>query len=524
MKVSRFLFCLTGLAALYSSPAAAASTTTPTPKALKLLKLKGGGGAANAANYQPRRLTDARAVQCYLLCGSRLFQQAMRNTLTNVLLYMQKDYDISLSEKGSLLAAIATGYFFTQVPGGALADKFGPKQVLIGALLGSALCCIAVPYMGDTFGLAGIWMTMCLMGAVQGPMFPTSSVYLSRWMPTASGPGQPDEKAWGTSMLDTGISIGSLLIIPVVTSLADAVGWRKTFWVVGGVSLAFVALYCVLGADSPADCWFISQRELDYLEQNIQQQSTTTKTTKTATKSTTTPWIGMPWRMARHPGLWAIFICHIAFNFGAYYLTNWSPQYYKDVLGLEPHEAKLHLMLPHVTNLLIRTLNPSLISAVARAGYSLLHSRQLFTVLGYLAAASCLAPVYALRDYSAWLSTALFSVANGCFGLAPTGFKSNYLDVTVQYVGIVAGYGNTLGTVASIIGPKITAATLQLQTEYNWYFVLWTVCAVNLGAAWNYSRNAVVRPIEELIVEEEEKKKTTTTTQAAAASKKKKKQ
>ena len=26
----------------------------------------------------------------------------------------------------------------------------------------------------------------------------------------------------------------------------------------------------------------------------------------------------------------------MAFNFGAYYLTNWSPTYYKDVLGLSP--------------------------------------------------------------------------------------------------------------------------------------------------------------------------------------------
>ena len=57
---------------------------------------------------------------------------------------------------------------------------------------------------------------------------------------------------------------------------------------------------------------------------------------------------------------------------------------------------------------------------------------------------------------------------------APVGFKSNYsnyLDVTEEYMGIVAGYGNTLGTMASIVGPKITAATLE-RTNQNWNLVL----------------------------------------------------
>jgi MFS family permease len=230
--------------------------------------------------------------------------------------------DISTSQKGSMLAAIATGYFFTQIPGGALADRFGPKNVMTGALFLSAICCILVPTAGDAYGLKGIWLIMALMGAVQGPMFPTSSVFLSRWMPTAQ-PGQPDEKAWGTSMLDVGISIGSLLIIPIVTGLAEAVGWQNTFRYVGVASLVFVALWVWLAASTPSECWFISQEELDFLDKNVAKSKPAvgSKAQKTTAE---TSFIGMPWAMARHPGLWAVFICHIAFNFGAYYLTNVS--------------------------------------------------------------------------------------------------------------------------------------------------------------------------------------------------------
>ena len=34
-------------------------------------------------------------------------------------------------------------------------------------------------------------------------------------------------------MLDIGISLGSLLIIPTANSIADAVGWRGTYTTVG---------------------------------------------------------------------------------------------------------------------------------------------------------------------------------------------------------------------------------------------------------------------------------------------------
>ena len=35
--------------------------------------------------------------------------------------------------------------------------------------------------------------------------------------------------------------------------------------------------------------------------------------------------LGLPMRVATHPGLWAIFGAHMAFNFGAYYMTDWNP-------------------------------------------------------------------------------------------------------------------------------------------------------------------------------------------------------
>ena len=163
----------------------------------------------------------ARSVQCYLLCLVRVFQQSMWNVLTNVLVLMAQDFPISTSEKGSLLAAIPLGYFLTQVPGGALADRIGAKNVMLMALTLSACCCLVLPTAFEYLGVYGLLGTLTLMGAVQGPMFPTSSVFLARWMPKAR-PGEADEKAWGTSMLDIGISMGTRECTPRAAPAARA--------------------------------------------------------------------------------------------------------------------------------------------------------------------------------------------------------------------------------------------------------------------------------------------------------------
>ena len=72
----------------------------------------------------------ARTVQGLLLLGTRMFQQSNRNLLGLVMVWMAKDLGFGVGERGTLLSAIAAGYFFTQIPGGALADKLGAKLVM----------------------------------------------------------------------------------------------------------------------------------------------------------------------------------------------------------------------------------------------------------------------------------------------------------------------------------------------------------------------------------------------------------
>eukprot|EP01062_Namystynia_karyoxenos_P025818 TRINITY_DN2022_c1_g1_i1.p1 TRINITY_DN2022_c1_g1~~TRINITY_DN2022_c1_g1_i1.p1 ORF type:complete len:461 (+),score=171.16 TRINITY_DN2022_c1_g1_i1:97-1479(+) len=453
---------------------------------------------------------QARSVQCYLLLLARLFQQAMRNALAPLLVFMTREMPINTTQKGNLLSAVAAGYFLTQVPGGALADRVGAKNVITGAMALSALCCLLLPTAADYGGVPSMWLCIAAMGAVQGPLFPTSTVFLSRWLPRKTDEG-PDEKAWGTSQLDIGISVGALLIVPIANILAEAVGWRAAYRCIGGATLGYVALWVALGADEPNKCSFISERELRYLERAVPQVKAPPGPARSPslTASGAPPpeqrpaaaaaaeggWIGMPARLLIHPAIWAIFAPHMAFNFGAYFMTNWNPTYYADVLRMDPSEAKYHLAVPHVMNLVSKSLNPAMVSLVERRGYSLLRSRQIFTVLGLLGAALAMLPIPHLRQAGPWTTTLLFAAANTCFGLAPSGFKSNYLDVTVRYVGVISGIGNTLGTVGSYVGPITVGFIIDLYG--SWELVMAVIGAANVIGALAFLRYAQVTPIDD---------------------------
>eukprot|EP00755_Sulcionema_specki_P008914 Sspe_Gene.6113::Locus_2048_Transcript_1_1_Confidence_1.000_Length_1217::g.6113::m.6113 len=219
--------------------------------------------------------------------------------------------------------------------------------------------------------------------------------------------------------------------------------------VLAGCGVVYVLLWSLLGANSPSECWFISKEELAYLDSVIPKKK------KLASE---TPTSAFPAKIIFHPSVLAIFFCHMAFNFGAYFVTNWNPMYYDRVFGENP---TLYLTLPHVSNLVGKILNTPLERMLVRRGYSRLACRKIFTLLGFLGSGFAILPVYASRDFGMIPTTILITVANGMYGLCPSGFKANYLDITVKYVGVVSGIGNTLGTVSSYLGPLLVGYILE---------------------------------------------------------------
>jgi len=95
------------------------------------------------------------------------------------------DLECSAASKGQLLSGFSLGYLSSQVVGGAMADRIGAKaMVLLSTVLG-ALLTVGCGFATSTVGQ--LWLAQVLLGVSQGPLFPTSIAFLSRYDDVPNG-------------------------------------------------------------------------------------------------------------------------------------------------------------------------------------------------------------------------------------------------------------------------------------------------------------------------------------------------
>jgi predicted MFS family arabinose efflux permease len=139
---------------------------------------------------------------------------------------------IDIASLGVLTAAYFAGFVLLQIPAGVLLDQVGPRVTQVGLLLVAALG--AVIFATGT-SLAGLTLGRALIGAgVAACLMSGFKANAMFWPPERLG------IANGTLMSFAGIgaAIGTL----PVTWLADALGWRGLFWLLGGVAVLLAGL------------------------------------------------------------------------------------------------------------------------------------------------------------------------------------------------------------------------------------------------------------------------------------------
>ena len=103
-------------------------------------------------------------VLCYLVAW--LDRMAIALTLPS----MEADIGLDPQTKGFIISAFFVGYALCQVPGGILADRFGPRRVIIGALVWWS---VFTSVTGAMWSVASMLVARFLFGMGEG-VFPAS--------------------------------------------------------------------------------------------------------------------------------------------------------------------------------------------------------------------------------------------------------------------------------------------------------------------------------------------------------------
>ncbi|XP_045477543.1 sialin-like isoform X1 [Harmonia axyridis] len=162
-------------------------------------------------------------------------------------------------QEGQLIGAYFYGYSISSLPGGPIAEYFGPYWTVIV----SSLICAAITS-ASVFAVMENWVPLfvcrLLVGLSGGVQYPSLQCLMGAWAP-------PNEKGKFTACL-MGNVLGSVITQSIVGFLVSTMGWTWGFYFTGMVSALFLIGWVLLVSDYPEQNWFCGAEEVAYIKES----------------------------------------------------------------------------------------------------------------------------------------------------------------------------------------------------------------------------------------------------------------
>ncbi|MFZ1326972.1 MAG: MFS transporter [Candidatus Contendobacter sp.] len=138
---------------------------------------------------------------------------------------------------GTISLALAIGQFAwgaIQPVAGGLADRYGPRPVLIGGLVVMALGSAITPFMSSGFGVVVSLGLLSAMGSGAGSFSVLIGAAARRLPAVAHGSA--------AGVINAGGSFGQFVFAPILQKLIQTIGWMGTMWTMALLTLAALPL------------------------------------------------------------------------------------------------------------------------------------------------------------------------------------------------------------------------------------------------------------------------------------------
>jgi len=146
---------------------------------------------------------------------------------------MAKAFGFSATQVGLVISAFFAGYMLMQIPGGILADKLGPRKVLLTVVF---VWSIFTGLTGIVTGLFSMLAVRFVFGLGEGPFSPAAGKLIAMSFP------RKDVAKAGSMMLSSSAVV--MILAPVFSVyMISRMGWRSVFFLVGAAGIAIVILY-----------------------------------------------------------------------------------------------------------------------------------------------------------------------------------------------------------------------------------------------------------------------------------------
>jgi sugar phosphate permease len=396
------------------------------------------------------RLVRVRYGILLVLCAMYFITYIDRTNISVAGTTIARELHLSKTQLGLIYSAFSYPYALLQMPGGWVGDLLGPRLglALIGVLWAGAT--IAT---GFCRNIASFAVARFALGFGEGGAFPTATRAMTSWMPAS-------ERGLAQGVVHSAARLGGAATAPVVIATTLAWGWRASFFVLGAISLVWVAAFLVFFRSDPGRDPRVSEGERREIGEPV----------RTARRRT--PWLPL---LAR---IWPVSLCDFCYGWGLWVFLTWLPSYLQQARGFALASLALYAALPLAAGVVGDTLGGVISDQALRRSGDLRRARTIQLAVCLALATAAIVPAALVG--SAILSVLLLALSFFFLELNNAVLWSLPMDIAPEFAGAASGIMNTGFGVAGILSPLVFGWLIDLT---GWQVPFLATAALMLAGA-----------------------------------------
>ncbi len=390
---------------------------------------------------------------------------------------IREQLDFNSWHMGFIFGAFTLGYALFQTPSGIIADRFGPRRLLTAVV---CLWSLFTALTGAVRYFIPMLVVRFLFGVGEAGAFPGMARAIYTWLPTS-------ERGVAHGINFSASRLGAAVAMPAVAILIIYLGWRNTFFLLGGIGFLWAGAWYWWFRDSPEEHGSVSPEERAFIVQHRQQESAAAKEPVQLDAKV----------MFSSVNMWLLMGQYFASNFTFFFSLSWLIPFLRSgEEKLSLIEAGWYAMPVFLSGMAGNWVSGLLVDGIYRRG-NWQRSRQLPAMIGFLLAAGGMAATAAVPITRENATLIILCLSITVFGadmtLSPS--WSLCVDIGRKNSGAVSGTMNMAGNIGSFV------TALAYPVLYLWsgsrapFFLVAAALSLVAIVGWKFIR--ADRPLEE---------------------------
>jgi len=418
-----------------------------------------------------------------LLCAVAFVLYIDRINIMITAPHLEKEFGLSSQMMGNVLSAFLFGYALGLVPGGWLADHFGPHRVLTWAavcwgILTVLMACVQKEVVGHAINSGAVLISVrFLLGICEACAYPTFNRALANWM-------RRGERALSSGLIHGGSGLGGAFTPVFIALIVQQLGWRESFWISGAITFAVAILWWKLTTDHPTQHSRVNAEELQQIAAEREELQT---------KAADRQWYR---NLARSQNAYMLCASEFLYGLSGFVFLTWFYIYFVKVRGAGDLYSAVLSSLIYLAMAVGAPVGGIFCDTCVRKWGSPWGRRTVPLVS--IALSGVLGIVAPSIANNTWCAI-VFSAAAGLQFVAASAFWATVIDITRRGTGVLGGFMNGAGNLGSAIG---TVSFPWLVDHLGWELALQLAgfAGVASGLIWMFidSSRQIDRGISDL--------------------------